>query len=141
MDGGDRRGEEFRADLRPLGRAAAGSANASARRILGAAELAPLTELSDQRSLAAIAQTALVVATAIAFGVWAWPSAWVAIAVVIVGVQQHALFILAHEAAHYRLLRGRRLNDLVGRAIGMAGAISMCTYRVIHRLHNNNLYT
>ena len=23
----------------------------------------------------------------------------------------------------------------------MAGAISMCTYRVIHRLHHNNLYT
>ena len=33
------------------------------------------------------------------------------------------------------------LNDAVGRAIGMAGAISMCTYRVIHRLHHNNLYS
>jgi fatty acid desaturase len=55
--------------------------------------------------------------------------------------QQHALFILAHEAAHYRLFRRRALNDAIGRAIGMAGAISMCTYRVIHRLHHNNLYT
>ena len=63
------------------------------------------------------------------------------LSIAVVGVQQHGLFILAHEAAHYRLFRDRTVNDAVGRAIGMAGAISMCTYRVIHRLHHNNLYT
>ena len=141
MERGDRQGEEFRTDLRPLARSAAGSGNASARRILSAAELAPLTELSDGRSLAAVAQTVGVIALAIAFGVWAWPSPWIVLSIIVVGVQQHALFILAHEAAHYRLFRRRTLNDAVGRAIGMAGAISMCTYRVIHRLHHNNLYT
>jgi len=141
MDRGERHGEEFRADLRPLARAAAGAGNATARRVLGAAELAPLTELSDLRSLGAIAQTALVIGVAIAFGLWAWPSPWIIVSAIVVGVQQHALFILAHEAAHYRLLRNRALNDLVGRTIGMAGAISMCTYRVIHRLHHNHLYS
>ena len=141
MERGDRQGEEFRADLRPLARSAVGSGNASARRILSSAELAPLTELSDWRSLAAVAQTVGVVALAIAFGVWAWPTPWIVLSIVVVGVQQHALFILAHEAAHYRLFRQRALNDAVGRTIGMAGAISMCTYRVIHRLHHNNLYT
>ena len=141
MSGGNRPGEEFRTDLRPLAKSAAGSGNASARRILSPAELAPLTELSDWRSLAAVAQTVAVIALAIAFGVWAWPSPWTLLSIVVVGVQQHALFILAHEAAHYRLFRRRALNDAVGRAIGMAGAISMCTYRVIHRLHHNNLYT
>ena len=141
MERGDRRGEEFRTDLRPLARSAVGSGNASARRILSSAELAPLTELSDWRSLAAVAQTVGVVALAIAFGVWAWPTPWIVLSIVVVGVQQHALFILAHEAAHYRLFRQRALNDAVGRTIGMAGAISMCTYRVIHRLHHNNLYT
>ncbi|MBV9889755.1 MAG: fatty acid desaturase family protein, partial [Rhizobacter sp.] len=105
-----------------------------------AAELAPLTELSDARSLAAIAQTACVIALAIGLGVWGWPSPWLALAVVIVGVEQHALFILAHEAAHYRLLRNRALNDGVGRAIGMVTGISMCTYRIIHRLHHNHLF-
>jgi fatty acid desaturase len=141
VERGERQGEEFRTDLRPLGRSAAGAGNAAARRLLGAAELAPLTELSDLRSLASIAQTAGTVALAIAFGLWAWPSPWVLLSIVVIGVQQHALFILAHEAAHYRLFRDRALNDAVGRAIGMAGAISMCTYRVIHRLHHNNLYT
>jgi len=141
VERGERHGEEFRADLRPLARPAPGAGNASARRILSAAELAPLTELSDARSLVAMAHTALVIALASAFGLWAWPSPWVALAVVAVGVEQHALFILAHDAAHYRLLRNRALNDAVGRAIGMATGISMCTYRVIHRLHHNNLYT
>ena len=134
-------GEEFRDDLRPLGRAGAGSGNASARRILAAAELAPLTELSDLRSLAAVLQTAGVMALAVAFGLWVWPGPWLLLSVVVIGVQQHGLFILAHEAAHYRLFRQRALNDAIGRLIGMAGAISMCTYRVIHRLHHNNLYS
>ena len=141
MERADRQGEEFRVDLRPLARSAAGAGNASARLILSPAELAPLTELSDLRSLAALAQTAGVIALAIAFGLWTWPSPWVVLSVVVVGVQQHGLFILAHEAAHYRLFRNRVLNDVAGRTIGMAGAISMCTYRVIHRLHHNNLYT
>jgi fatty acid desaturase len=135
------RGEEFRDDLRPLARANAGSGNASARRILTSAELAPLTELSDLRSLGAVLRTSSVIALALAFGVWAWPSPWLLLSVLVIGVEQHALFILAHEAAHYRLFRDRRVNDAVGRLIGMAGAISMCTYRVIHRLHHNNLYT
>ena len=140
MTAGARQGEEFRDDLRPLGRAA-GSGNAAARRILDAAELAPLTELSTPRSAWAIAKTLGVIGLAIAFGLWAWPSPWMLIAVVVIGVEQHALFILAHEAAHYRLFADRRLNDAVGRFIGMTSAISMCTYRVVHRLHHNNLYT
>ena len=45
MERGDRQGEEFRTDLRPLVKSVVGSGNASARRILSAAELAPLTEL------------------------------------------------------------------------------------------------
>ncbi len=141
MQHGDRDGEEFRTDLRPLAGVAAGVGNAAARRILSAAELARFTELSDFRSFLAIAQTAGVIALAISFGLWAWSSPWIVLSIVVIGVQQHGLFILAHEAAHYRLFRNRVANDAVGRAIGMAGAISMCTYRVIHRLHHNNLYT
>ena len=140
------RGEEFRDDLRPLSSAPtttprAGTGNAAARRVLSQAELAPLTELNNWRSLLAVASTSGVIALAIVFGVMVWPSPWLILSVLVVGVQQHALFILAHESAHYRLLRSRAANDVVGRAIGMAGAISMCTYRVIHRLHHNNLYT
>ena len=61
-------------------------------------------------------------------------------AVVAIGVCQHGLFVLAHEAAHYRLFKHRGVNDLIGRVLGMATGISMCTYRVIHRLHHNHLF-
>lgn len=140
------RGEEFRDDLRPLAAPHAeaprpGAGNAAARSALSSAELAPLTELNDGRSLAAVAMTLAVIALAIGFGLAAWPSPWVVLAVLLVGVQQHALFVLAHEAAHYRLFRSRALNDGVGRSIGMVSGISMCTYRVIHRLHHNHLYS
>ena len=140
------RGEEFREDLRPLASAPAaasrtGAGNAAARRVLSSEELAALTELHDGRSLLAVASTAAIIVLAVAFGVVVWPSPWLALSVLVIGVQQHAMFILAHESAHYRLFGSRPLNDAVGRAIGMASGISMCTYRVIHRLHHNNLYT
>lgn len=146
MNGMPAHGEEFRDDLRPLADALAparraGAGNAAARGVLSSTELAPLTELSDARSLLAIAQTFGTIALVVAFGWWMWPSPWVALSVIVIGIQQHGLFILAHESAHYRLFKSRALNDAVGRAIGMASGISMCTYRVIHRLHHNNLYT
>ncbi len=133
------RGEEFRDDLR-----APGSRNTEARRLLTAAELAPLTQLSDARSLLAVAQTLLLAAAGMLLVLWSWTTQWwwggAPAGLVLIGVAQHGLFILAHEAAHYRLLSNRMLNDLLGRLIGMSGGVSMCTYRVTHRLHHNNLY-
>ena len=131
-----RAGEEFREDLR-----APGARNAQARRLLTPAELAPLTQLSTPRSLLAIAQTFALIAAAIALALLTWPSAWIVPAIVAIGIAQHGLFILAHEAAHYRLFANRRANDLAGRGLGIVSGISMCTYRVTHRLHHNNLYS
>lgn len=131
-----RAGEEFREDHR-----APGARNAQARKLLTPAELAPLTQLSTWRSLAAIAQTFALIAGAIAFAWASWPSAWIVLSIVVIGIAQHGLFILAHESAHYRLFANRTANDLVGRFVGMIGGVSMCTYRVTHRLHHNNLYT
>ena len=150
MDTTPRIGEEFRDDLRPLhgdagsGTAAApraGSGNAAARRVLSADELAPLTRLSNARSALAVLQTVAILAAAIVFALWVGTGAWVVLSVLVIGVAQHGLFILAHEAAHYRLFSHRGVNDVLGRILGMAGGVSMCTYRVTHRLHHNNLYT
>jgi fatty acid desaturase len=58
----------------------------------------------------------------------------------VIAAQQHALFILSHDAAHYRLFDHRGLNDLIGRVCATAPGLSMCTYRIIHRLHHNHLY-
>jgi fatty acid desaturase len=135
----DRQGEEFRDDLRAL-QPAIGSGNAAARKILSAQELAPLTTLSNWRSLAGIGQTLLLIGLAIAFGVINWLTPWVLLSVLAVGIALHGLFILSHEAAHYRMFSNRTANDAAGRLIGMLGGVSMCTYRVTHRLHHNNLY-
>jgi len=154
-------GEEFRDDLRAMpaavavpSRGVAGSGNAAARRLLTTEELAPLTRLNDVRSVLAMAQTFGLITLAVIGGLWGlraligeggaagpWPGGLSLLAAVVtIGVCQHGLFILAHEAAHYRLLAHRGLNDVMGRLIGMASGISMCTYRVIHRLHHNHLF-
>jgi fatty acid desaturase len=135
----DRQGEEFRDDLRVL-LPVAGSGNAAARKILSAQELAPLTTLSNARSLVGIGQTLLLIVGAIAFGVVNWFTPWVLLSVLAIGIALHGLFILSHEAAHYRMFTNRTANDAAGRLIGMLGGVSMCTYRVTHRLHHNNLY-
>lgn len=111
-----------------------------ARRHLSAEELAPLTRIVTWRSLAAVLQTwGLIAATVgIALAYWSWPLA--VAAVVIIATQQHALFLLSHEAAHYRLFERRGINDLVGRVCASAVGVSMHSYRVIHRLHHNHLY-
>jgi fatty acid desaturase len=100
-----------------------------------------LTRRNAWRATAAIAHDLAVLAAAIAAALWFWPNPLVIVlAVIVVGTRQHALFVIAHEAAHYLLYDNRRLNDLAGRACAMLQGLSMCTYRVIHRLHHNNLY-
>jgi fatty acid desaturase len=129
------RGEEFRDDLR-----APGALNAQARKALSAQELLPFTQLNDALSLLAIVQTGVLLAAAAGLIVGLWGSPWMLAGIALMGIAQHSLFILSHEAAHYRLLSHRGANDVLGRLIGMSSGVSMCTYRVTHRLHHNNLY-
>jgi fatty acid desaturase len=101
----DQKGEEFREDVRTSGQSGTASraAASGSRRRLSAEELAPLTRLANWRSAAAVLQTWLVigVTAGIAIAYWSWPLALAA--VVVIATRQHALFILSHDAAHYRL--------------------------------------
>jgi len=100
-----------------------------------------LTRRSAWRSTLAVVHDFAVIAAALAVALHFWPNPLVILAaVVVIGTRQHALFVIAHDAAHYLLYENRRLNDAVGRACAMVQGLSMCTYRVIHRLHHNNLY-
>ena len=142
LPSGDPKGEEFREDSRPpnqLRLSQRAPPNPLARR-LSTEQLAPLTRIVAWRSAAAVLQTWLLIGASvgIALTYWSWPLA--AAAVVLIGTQQHALFILSHDAAHYRLFENRRLNDLIGRICASVAGLSMCTYRVIHLLHHNHLY-
>jgi len=111
------------------------------RRALPKALIQELTRRSAWRASAAILADVAVLAVAIAVALAYWPNALVLVpAVIIIGTRQHALFVIAHEAAHYLLYERRWLNDLAGRACATVQGLSMCTYRVIHRLHHNHLY-
>jgi fatty acid desaturase len=100
-----------------------------------------LTRHSARRATLAIVHDLAVIAAAVGAALWFWPNPLVALlAVVIIGTRQHALFVIAHEAAHYLLFENRKINDFAGRGCAMLQGLSMCTYRVIHRLHHNNLY-
>ena len=122
-------GEEFRDDLRR-----------APSHLLPSELLSELTRLDDRRSALAVLQTVALAGAAIAAALYLWHPAAILAAIVIVGTQQHAMFVLAHDAAHYRLFSNRTLNDAVGRLLGSLAGISMCSYRVVHRLHHNDLY-
>jgi len=100
-----------------------------------------LTRRSGWRATLPILEDLAVIALAAAVALAYWFSLPITIlCVLIIGVKQHALFVIAHDSAHYLLYENRKLNDLVGRACATLQGLSMCTYRVIHRLHHNNLY-
>ena len=120
------RGEEFKDDY---------------RRALAPELVRELTRRSAWRATGAVLADITVLALAIGLALVYWPNPLVLLtAIVIIGTRQHALFVIAHDAAHYLLYQPRWLNDLVGRACAAVQGLSMCTYRVIHRLHHNNLY-
>ena len=100
-----------------------------------------LTRRSPWRASTAVLSDFAVLAAAVAAGLYYWPNPLVLlICILIIGTRQHALFVIAHDAAHYLLYENRVLNDVAGRACAMLQGLSMCTYRVIHRMHHNNLY-
>ena len=124
-----RTGEEFRDDHRR-----------ASLRGLPVEVLAELTRLDSLRSFLALAQT-LGISAVVTGTAWVWWTPWAVVpAVLVTATQQHAMFVLAHDAAHYRLFRSRALNDAAGRFLGSITGISMCAYRVVHRLHHNHLY-
>lgn len=125
------KGEEFKDDFR----------KAASRPSLPRELVQELTRRSVWRATAAVASDFAVLVLAISVALYYWPNPLVVLlAVVVVGTRQHALFVIAHDAAHYLLYQNRLLNDVVGRTCAMLQGLSMCTYRVIHRMHHNNLY-
>jgi len=95
------------------------------------------------RTLAHIALEWLLVAAAVflAIRLWYWNvyagAAGYIAAVVWIGARQHAIAILMHEAAHYRLFRSRVLNDLLGELlVGWPMLLSMRAYRRLHFAHH-----
>lgn len=120
-------GETFREDTRP-------------RHGLPAVLVKDLTRQNDGKAWAGLAELYGSIALLVGLAVWAWHPLIIVPAMFLIATRQQACFVIAHDAAHYRLFRSRSLNDLVGRFTGGIVGISMPTYRVTHRLHHNHLY-
>lgn len=104
--------------------------------------LRPLQKLSTARSLAALAGTWGLIAVAIAAALWSghW-LVWI-VAALVVGRCQHALAVLMHDAAHYRLLDHRGANDFVGQWLCAKPIAShLYIYRTVHLRHHRYLHT
>ncbi len=123
--GHDAQGEEFRI---------------TARNALPMETVRRLSRIDPWRATLAVAWSFGLIAALLWLGTAFWhPLLVVPLLVVMAGLQQ-SLFVLAHDAAHYRLYETRWLNDLVGNLAGGVVGIPTATYRVVHRLHHNHLY-
>ena len=119
--------DEFRLDL-------------GERRGLDPALIKRLTALDPLRSTLSVTKTWAEIAVLIAVPVVFWHWWVIAPCMILLATRAQALFVLAHEAVHYRLYERRWLNDLVGRLCATPVGISMFAYRVVHRLHHNHLF-
>ena len=99
-----------------------------------------LTRIDPLRAWLGVLETVGLIGLSIAVALYWW-TPWVVIpAMIVIAGRQQACFVLAHDAAHYRLFKSRGLNDFIGRCLAAPVGLSMRTYRVLHRLHHNHLY-
>ncbi len=104
--------------------------------------LKQLYELDSVRALAAVAETWAMIIVSIGLALWSHSVIVWFLAIFIVARCQHALMVLAHDAAHFRLLENRFWNDFIGQWICFwpVGS-SLEGYRNVHLRHHRYLHT
>lgn len=116
--------------------AAAGADHDSARNWVRI--LARYREPSPIRSTIELAITALPFAMLVALALWAQTeSYWLAAAIsALNGAFMVRLFIIQHDCGHYSFFRDRKLNDWVGRVIGVLTLTPYDVWRKSHSVHH-----
>jgi fatty acid desaturase len=105
-----------------------------------------IKRLSQLRPLVSSAHIALEwsLMLAAAIACWQfWHPALYVLTVAFIGARQHALIVLAHEAAHWRLFRRRAVNDWVGELLLAWPFVlfTMQAYRRNHLPHHRHINT
>ena len=96
-----------------------------------------LSVLRPSKAIAAIVVEWLGIAAAIAVCELLWHPVIYLFAIVWIGARQHALTVLGHDAAHFRLLPSRRWNDWVGNVVVMWPVfLAADGYRYYHGEHH-----
>ncbi|MGH6807199.1 MAG: fatty acid desaturase, partial [Ensifer adhaerens] len=88
-----------------------GSVVSERNRRIDPRELKRLSILEPQKSLTAIAADWAIIAAAIAVSEYAGHVVIYLLAVILIAGRMHALGCLVHEAAHYRIIKNRKLSD------------------------------
>jgi fatty acid desaturase len=105
-------------------------------------ELRKLSDLSPLRSTFHIVAEWTLILTAVLFCRRHFNLALYLLTVAFIGARQHAILILMHDGVHYRLFRGRRLNDWTAEVIlAWPNLISARSYRRNHFAHHRYLNT
>jgi fatty acid desaturase len=104
--------------------------------------LKDLYAINTPRALAAVAATWAMIIATIAIALWSHSVIVWFVAIFVIARCQHALMVLAHDAAHFRLLENRFWNDFVGHWICFwpVGS-SLEGYRNVHLSHHRYLHT
>lgn len=92
-------------------------------------------------TIGAIAGEWLVVAAAIAIAELVAHWSVTVLAMLVIGIRFHALGILGHEAAHYRVHKNRWLNNVIGEICFLPNLWTMHGFRGGHRLHHTRTNT
>jgi fatty acid desaturase len=102
--------------------------------------LVELSAVSPVMSSLHIAVEWLLIALAIAFCQHYWNLLLYLVTIAFIGARQHALLILMHDGAHYRLFRNRRINDWVSEILlAWPNFVTMQSYRQNHFAHHRYL--
>jgi fatty acid desaturase len=105
-------------------------------------ELRDLSSLSPLRSTFHILAEWTLIVTAISLCQQHFNLLVYMLTVAFIGARQHALLILMHDGVHYRLFRGRRLNDWTAEIVlAWPNLISARAYRRNHFAHHRYLNT
>ena len=109
---------------------------------LNPATIKQLSTLTPWRSLSHVALEYLFITSAIVlYTLYGHPLLYVP-CVMWIAARQHALAILIHEAAHYRLLKHKPTNDVIGEVLlAFPIFVTLRGYRVSHRAHHRHMNT
>jgi fatty acid desaturase len=109
---------------------------------LPADRIRDLAQIDIVKTVTAIAFEWLAIIIAITLSHQFWNPFLYPIAVMFIGARQHALAVLQHDAAHYRLFPDRRWNDAVGEVLlAWPILISNQHFREYHFLHHRYIGT
>ncbi len=102
-----------------------------------AADIQDLSKLNPVIPVAAIIGQWLIIAIAISAAIFSRNWAVYLLAIVVIGSRQHALAILVHDAAHYRMFKNRTANNLVADLFcAFPVGLSTSLYRRFHLDHH-----